>query len=49
MQIIENHKDVPDDNATKKMTMWMKQRWQDWQEWRAQQKEEKPVKLQKTL
>jgi hypothetical protein len=25
MQIIESHKDDPDDNVTEKMMMWMKQ------------------------
>jgi hypothetical protein len=40
MQIIENHKDDPDDDATERMMTWMKQRRQDWQDWWVQWKED---------
>jgi hypothetical protein len=40
MQIIENHNDDPDDDATEKTMTWMKQRRQGWQDWWAQRKED---------
>jgi hypothetical protein len=49
MQIIENHKDDPNDDATEKMMMWTKQRRQDWQDWRVQRKEDKASQAPKDV
>jgi hypothetical protein len=46
MQIIQNHKDDPDDDATEKMATWTNQRRHDW---RAQRKEDEASQAPKNV